>query len=44
MQAVQLLLAGNYDRIEMNPSSNQIASNDWKAVRKMVNPYPHEFK
>lgn len=44
MQAVQLLLAGNYDKIAMNPSTNQIASNDWKAIRIMVNHYPYDFK
>lgn len=43
MQAVQLLLAGNFDKIEMDPSTNQIASNDWKSIRKMVIRYPHDF-
>lgn len=44
MQVVQLLLAGNYDKIEMNPSTNQIASSEWKIIRNMVNHYPHDFK
>jgi hypothetical protein len=42
-QYVQLILAGNYQDIDLNPATNQIKTNDWLACRKMVCNNPHKL-
>lgn len=36
LQTVQIVLAGNFGEIEMNPATNEPKSNEWLACRKMA--------
>lgn len=36
LQNAQLILAGNYEDIELNPATNQVKSSSWEACRKMA--------
>jgi hypothetical protein len=36
LQYVQIILAGNYHEIEVNPATKQAIKNDWSSCRKMV--------
>lgn len=43
LQNAQLILAGNFNDIELNPATNRVKSNSWEACRKMTCMNPMKF-